>query len=367
MSDASLDIAIKGNATSFGRVAAETTRQINGIKEAVKAIPANAIASLGSSLVAFASVDFISRQIAGVVEYSGKIADLSERVGATTDFLQAADYAAQQFGARLEDVVVSLRELQRSSANALANPKSPDANAFRGLGISKEQLGAPVEELFRSVADAMEQSALSGARLNDAMTVLGKTAASIIPMMRGGFRQTEEEAKRLGLVINSEQIAKLDEAGDKWSRLLLQAKVALAPIVSWLLDIGDALMKVQELTIAVGKAFFDITTSTKNNNSWGKFFSNMAAPVKELTAKWATESKASTQRRRGDAVTQTTRTAAKDITVPLGPSNADAMQRLGLFIGGSSGPMKIAADHLRVSERALAIQQENLREIRTRL
>ena len=367
MPDASLDIQIKGNSTGFGRVAAETTKQINGIKDAVKGIPLEAIRGLGSSLVAFASVGFISQQVAGIVDYAGKISDLSARVGVTTDFLQAADYAAQQFGARLEDVVVAVRELRRSSANALTNPKGPDAKAFQDLGISLERLRTmSAEDLFRAVAKAMENSAISGQKLNDVMSVLGRSAASLIPMLRGGFSGIEAEARRLGIVIEKDIVDKLDEAGDKWARMQLQAKAALAPIISWVLSLADGIMKFQEMTMAVGKALISPETSQKNNDSWLKGFLNIGEVVQKLIDKWQAEA------RPAEATTPTpdepvVARRGKDLTTPLGPGSADAMQRLGLFINGSSSLASIANKQLNVAERALEANREMVRELRTKL
>lgn len=367
MTDAALDIQIKGNSTGFGRVAAETTRQINGIKDAVKSIPVNAIQGLGSSLVAFVSVDFIARQAAGIVDYAGKISDLSERVGVTTDFLQAADYAAKQFGANLEDVVTSIRELKRSSANALTNPKGPDAKAFRELGISIEMLRSmSAEELFRAVAKSLENAALSGSRLNDVMAILGRSAASLIPMLRGGFGGIEEEARRLGVIIDKDMVAQLDEAGDKWARIGLQAKVAFAPLVSAALSFVDVLMKVDELVRTVVKSLLDLGNSGKNNDSWFKGILNIAGPVQALIEKWSAESKKAPKP--AVLADQPARAkTGKDITVPLGAPNADAMQRLGLFINGPSSMAAIAAKQLTVAERALDANREMVRELKNRL
>lgn len=367
---ASLDIEINGKATSFGRVAAETTRQINGIKDAIKSIPANAIQSLGSSLVAFASVDFIARQAAAIVDYAGNLSDLSERIGVTTDFLQVANYAAGQFGSTLEDVVASIRELKRSSANAIANPRSPDAKAFQSLGISIERLRSmSAENMFRAVAEALEKSQLSGQKLNDVMNLLGRSASSLIPMMRAGFGSVEEEAKRLGVIIDKDVVEKMDGFGDRMARISLQAQAYFAPWVARALTFLDVMMKVEEMVKTVAMSLLDLSNSGKNNDSWFKGLLNIAGPVQGLINKWAKEESAAKRPKPAELAdtTRPARSKAKEAAIALGPSNADSLQRIGLFSSGSNSLSAIAAKQLTVAERALDANRELVRQMRERL
>lgn len=372
MPDASLDIQIKGNSTGFGRVAAETTKQINGIKDAVKGIPLEAIRGLGSSLIAFASVGFISQQVAGVIDYAGKISDLSARVGVTTEFLQAADYAAKQFGANLEDVVVAVRELKRSSANAIANPRGADAKAFEQLGISMERLKSmSAEQLFREVATALEKSALSGAKLNDVINLLGRSASSLVPMLRGGFQGLEEDAKRLGLVIEKSVIDQLDESGDRWDRMKLRSRAQFAPFVAKGLDVIEGGQKI-------GKSILEflgaITNFEANSQRPDKIFGAIREGWSKAMDVWAEKGVGNDGPINGpelppgwDTPAATRKKASGDSGGLAGSSDIDALQRLGLFINGSSSLASIANKQLTVAERALEANREMVRELRTKL
>lgn len=378
MGAADLDINIKGHSSGFGRVAAETTRQINGIKDAVKGIPVAAIGALGTSLAAFVSVDFAVGAAARIVDYAGRISDLSERVGITTDFLQAASYAATQFGATMEDVVTAVRELKRSSANAIANPGGSDAKAFQALGISIEKLKTlTAEDLFRAVAQAIEKSALSGNRLNEVLNLLGRSASSLIPMLRGGFTGLEADAKRLGIVIDKDVIEKLDSNADRWDKMKLQARARAAPVISAAFDAVGIGQKIGETILMVAGKVWDIKGTSHHPR---KIFGAVADGWRDLKDKWNTvgndgpingpelppgfvEPGAADQgtagsRRRG---------GGGDMGSVAGGINADAMQRLGLFINGSSSMSAIASKQLTAAERSLEAQREMIRQFRDRL
>lgn len=193
---------------------------------------------------------------AKVVEYGGKLADMSARLGVSTDALQEFGYAAEQSGGSLEDVAAALQKLAVARANALEGGEAGEkmTAAFAKLGVSLADLRTMrVEDLFRKIGGAIRDTADVQTVLDDATTIFGKNSANVLAAMRNDLDAAAEEAKRLGLIIGDDVIKRLDELGDSAGTFGKRLVADLAGPLVWLVDkLQDIIdfSKIVMLTIA---------------------------------------------------------------------------------------------------------------------
>lgn len=207
---------------------------------------------------------------AKTVEYGSKIADLSARLGVSTDALQEFAHAAQLSGGSLEDVAAALQKLAVSSQDALDGGEAGEkmAAAFAKFGVTAEDLKTlRIEDLFRKIGAGVRDAADVQTVLNDAVTILGKNSANVLAAMRNDLDAAAEEAKRLGLILGDDVIKKLDELGDSADTLGKRLMSDLAGPLTWVADrIFEiiAFSKIAMITIAgIGTMLVDRVTGGK--------------------------------------------------------------------------------------------------------
>lgn len=362
MPDKSFLIRILGDTKGFDRAANEVTRQINGIGQNIRNLPRDAIRSAGTQLAAFFSVDWVVNQVRQTMDYAGAIQDMADKVGVGTEFLQELDYAAEQTGASLQDFVLGLREVQRSQAAALANPKGKDAQWFAAIGVSLDELQAQnPEALFRRVAQAMQSGQQGGTQMEAAMQLLGRSAVSILPAMRAGFEGLAQDARTFGAIIESDTISRLDAMGDRIAALKRAARGLAVdnPLTGHLVGQAEKLVLGATGITAAVSGGWKALVSGKNpfTAAWKSFQgardSALKPPARPTREPLDTDPRTPAEKAKSGAS-----------ALPQSAISADALQRIGLFIGGGQSSIEIQRRQLGYLERMTISNQEAIRILR---
>jgi hypothetical protein len=189
------------------------------------------------------------------MDYAGQIADLSERLGVSTDALQEMDFAARLTGTNLETFTGFLEKLSVSREEALqGNDELRDS--FARLGVSLEDLRTKrLEDLTRQIGRAVQ-----GGDVQQLMPALkgvgGRGAGALVPTFRMGLEEVGQQARAANAIISAEDIAALDEAGDTFSALFQIIRAQLAPAMIWLGEAAiDAVYGIRAAAAALGEAF----------------------------------------------------------------------------------------------------------------
>jgi hypothetical protein len=177
---------------------------------------------------------------------------MATRVGASVEFLSALGHAAALGGTELRNMETGIRRLQRSAYDAAAGSKSA-ADAFAELGVSVHDNAGVLkrtEALFMDVAEALAAEENNTKKAALASLLFGRAGTLLLPMLRdgkAGLVGMMEEAKRLGLVISTEDAAAAAELTDTlyrlksiMGRIVFSVGRELAPILEefakWLAD-----------------------------------------------------------------------------------------------------------------------------------
>ena len=219
----------------FGMDATGFKAGIKQVESASKGLSRDLNANLKGAIAgAFGTAAIVAAGKA-TMDYAGQIADLSERLGVSTDALQEMDFAARLTGTNLETFTGFLEKLSVSREEALqGNDELRDS--FARLGVSLEDLRTKrLEDLTRQIGRAIQ-----GGDVQQLMPALkgvgGRGAGALVPTFRMGLEEAGQQARAANAIISAEDIAALDEAGDKFSALARTMTGLLAPAIVSVID-----------------------------------------------------------------------------------------------------------------------------------
>ena len=140
--------------------------------------------------------------IGGQIEAGAQLKVTAERLGTTTDELQAMRLAAGEAGVGVESMDTALRFLNRNVGEA-AKGSGEQAASFQKLGISlKDSSGAirPTGDLLADLADKVAKAGTSAEKTQITMGLLGRGGSQLIPLLnRGGqaFKDATKDVEEL--------------------------------------------------------------------------------------------------------------------------------------------------------------------------
>jgi hypothetical protein len=141
--------------------------------------------------------------VGGQIEMGAQLKVTAERLGTTTDELQAMRLAAQEAGVSAETMDTSLRFLNRNIGRATEGGGA-QAQAFAKLGIAiKDTSGVvrPAGDVLGDLADHIAEIEDPAKKTKIAIDLLGRGGSQLIPLLnRGGeaFRDARKDALELG-------------------------------------------------------------------------------------------------------------------------------------------------------------------------
>ena len=281
-------------------------------------------------------------------EYANRVWDLSSRLGVSTDALQRWLYAASQSGAEASDVEAAFRTLQMTMTNAASSNEIAQSYVRLGFTLRELQTLSP-EQVFQKLSDTLATGTLDARRFTDVMKVMGRSAEKLVPAFREGFGDAGREFDRLKLGMSAELLAKLDEAGDKLGQLGYIIKASLGPALAFLANQLTAIYHGLNLISGIPSYFagaFSVNGSLKQSakQTWNE----MIKP--EASAAWTSAGFGSADPKKAITPTILPGVQYPNLTPPEAPkpeapkietqtpsqNAADALARIGLFVGGQN-------------------------------
>lgn len=201
-------------------------------------------ANMAGRLAAAFSVAAITAYTKSLIRYASEVKDASQATGVSVESVQSLGFAAKQTGSDLATVTRALGALSKSRQEALDKPSSDAAQVFKALGIDGQKLkDLKLEDLFRAIAQAFNETDFGASKLAMMRTILGKTADDLASAFEEGLDILEAQAIATGQVMDASLIDPLDEMGDQLDVLIGQlrgpfaeALVAALKVVNELVD-----------------------------------------------------------------------------------------------------------------------------------
>lgn len=170
-----------------------------------------------------------------------ELTQLSQATGASVEQLTALRFAAQQSGVEFSTLTTVMAQFNQRMLEMGRDVNSTGQMTFRALGISiRDSAGnlRSILDILPEVADKFSRSADGANKAAVATVLFGEAGARLIPFLNKGSQGIEElkkEAERLGIVLDTEGIKRVDEFNKQWDRFASQVKAASHAILEFML------------------------------------------------------------------------------------------------------------------------------------
>lgn len=253
----------------------------------IKADPLNKLNDSLENTVAFATkvgaaAGAAASAIFGIVKFTADAGDqaykMSQKIGISVERLQELQYAAKLSDVEAENFGVSMRFLSRNMNDAVNGSKEAQ-KTFKALGVSIGSKGAlrGADEVLADLADKFAAMPDGAQKTAMAMDIFGRSGSDLIPFLNGGSKgiaELSEEARRLGIVMSTDQ-AKAGEAfNDNLTRLFASLNGVRNIIGNGLLPvINDLVLRFTD---------FVVTNRELISENLGQFFKTLGVFVKNV-------------------------------------------------------------------------------------
>ena len=228
-----VDLLMKtgGFETDAGRaakIAEKRAREIDrafsqGMRSAGKSIAGFGVALIGISSAAEIAMAGV-RSFFGAINNADKIAELSTRLGISTETMSALGYAAGQTGSDLDQLGSAIPKLSKQIAEA-ADSSSEAGKLFAALGIDVKDANGnlrDVEDVLPEVSDLFKTLKNDTLEQTLAMRLFGKSGAEMLEFLNlgsDGLAEMSDKAAGLGIIISGETAAAADKFNDQLADL----------------------------------------------------------------------------------------------------------------------------------------------------
>lgn len=188
----------------------------------------DALSGIGSALGIGLSVGAVTAFGKSILDLGGQIADLSSVADLNARSFQTISTIAGDSGVSMEEVAKASEMMRMKVQDAASNGADPLNKSLRRLGLTAEGLSAlTTSEKWEVLSDRMVHATNKQEAMNIASEIFG---AKIGPKLRATFAEIagglgKASAGMTGLILSDDQLAKIDEFGDKLGRLGKMAKV----------------------------------------------------------------------------------------------------------------------------------------------
>lgn len=239
---------------AFVELFADDSKLVRGLRQAEQKLKAfgDSIRNLGLKAIALGSAILAPLGAAAktFADMGSQMWDMAKRTGVSVEALSALSYAAEQSGAGVEAFENGIRRMQRTLYDA-GRGLSTATDSLAELGLTIRELeGLSPEAQFRLLADRLDRIEDPSRKAALAMTIFGRSGTELLPMLEGGAAALdayEKHARKLGLIMSTEDAAAADAFGDAlndlWKVLKMSAFAVGAALAPTLKDLSERIVR----------------------------------------------------------------------------------------------------------------------------
>ena len=183
-------------------------KQLRAVQDNFKRVGAN-IVKAGAGFTAFGAA-LVAPLVAATksfVDFGDTVEKIAARTGASSEFISALGFAAEQSGADIQTLEKAIVGQQRT-LNDMNQGLKTAIDSYEALGLSaKDFEGLSTEQSFTKIAQALSEVKDPSLRAATALEIFGKAGQKLIPLLNGGeaaIKAYSAEASKAGLVISPE-------------------------------------------------------------------------------------------------------------------------------------------------------------------
>jgi hypothetical protein len=223
----------------------QTNRQLDDLRNNVSRASSAIQASFRAIGPIIAAVGF-GRLVGEAIEFADELTKASARTGIAVENLQSLRLVAENADVGFDSLTNAINRLQVQLV--AADDGSREARtAIAGLGIEVSRFSdlAP-DQQFAQVAQAISEIDDPAERSARAIALFGRAGAELLPVLTQTAAELDastEAMARIGGVVTTDTVAKVDELGDAFGTLQIGVKSAATDLVE---DFAPALIVVLE-------------------------------------------------------------------------------------------------------------------------
>lgn len=204
-------------------------------------------------------------------DYTDKLGKLAQQIGMTTEQLSSYSLAASLSDISTEEFGKSVSLLSRKMVDA-ASGNEEASKSFAQLGISVKNANGTLktsDQVLEEIADKFSSSADGAQKTAIAMDLMGRSGASMIPLLNGGakeMRNVRNEAVQMGLVFSQDAFKAAEVFNDSQTRItqsLIGLRQQLTASVIDLVNQSGAFDAVSSAIQSVTQWWMDLDRSTQ--------------------------------------------------------------------------------------------------------
>ena len=245
---------------AFVELFADDSKLVRGLRRAEQKLKAfgDSIRNMGLKAIGLGSAILapLGAAAKSFADMGSQMWDMAKRTGVSVEALSALSYAAEQSGAGVEAFENGIRRMQRTLYDA-GRGLSTATDALGELGLTIQDLeGLSPEAQFRQLADRLDRIEDPSRKAALAMTIFGRSGTELLPMLEGGAAALdtyEQHARKLGLIMSTEDAAAADVFGDAladlWKVLKMAAFAVGAALAPTLKDLSERVVRAAKTVI----------------------------------------------------------------------------------------------------------------------
>lgn len=208
--------AVRNNATGMKAAMLTVRDSFNG---AVKSL-----FSLRSAVLLATGVAGFAALLKKTIAVADQMTKMAQSVGVPVETLTSLSHAANLSGMTIESLSKGLKQISKNAMDAAAGIGEAK-DAFRALGVSTKGSNGNLkssQDLIYEIADKFREMEDGAGKTALAMRIFGRAGADLIPMLNqgsAGIKDMQDEAKALGLVIDTEVGKAAERFDDNLTRL----------------------------------------------------------------------------------------------------------------------------------------------------
>lgn len=216
-----------GSGKATRQMEADMARSSRGINQSLASVSGN-LGAFGKAFAASAlatGLAMMTRQASATVREIAQIGDEAKRAGVAVEAFQEWGYVARQNRIDIGALTDGFKELNLRADEFVITGKGSAAEAFNRLGYSaadlKEKLKDPSELMLEIMGRLEGLDKAAQIRIADELFggTGGERFVELLSQGEAGIRKTMEEARKTGVVMDSDMIAKAQELDAKFTEV----------------------------------------------------------------------------------------------------------------------------------------------------
>lgn len=217
----------------------------------------------------------------GTIEQTAHLADLSEKLGVSTEEIQKFQFAASLAGVSAESAAGALGKLNKAIGSALHDKEAEEK--FKKLGIELKGTDGQLREtgdVVLDIADKMKGLKSAPERAALAMKFFGRSGMALVPMLQEGREEMEKlykEFEGLGGVMSKDFVQQAKKADDEMTKMRVAFQGLRVRAINTFLPRVFALIKMFEHYAMVAQRVLDKTHAMQHAFDFVKILATIKA------------------------------------------------------------------------------------------